>query len=330
MVVKSIPEGYERLRNGILVPTKQTILADRAPIEVGTYHPHNVNGESEVKLADFCWNKRKAMFMRGPPGSGKTTFAMWYAKQKGAGFYRVVCNEDTKASSFFGKLVPAGDEFRVDWGDVCLAAVSGKAVVLIDDVNLADKNVTASLYSALDFRYVKDEVSGQRITLPQDVIFMFAMNTGSLYTTIETSPALTRRMGVEVEFDNLPKERCVEMILERLKEPAMDSKVELNKRKIAEGLWDGTDELRKAYNTGQMISEKDASNGTVRKVNIPFKEVPGDGLILNVMEQIIEGIKPKVAVMSGMIFQVMSDFAQDATQKARAAAEVVANKIPQF
>ena len=110
----------------------------------------------------------------------------------------------------------------------------------------------------------------------------------------------------------------------------MEKKVELNKRKIAEGLWDGTDELRNAYNLGGMIKEKDANTGATRNVNLPFKEVPGDGLILNVMQQIVAGIDTKVAVMTGMVFQVMSDFAKDAVDKARAAAEVVRNKIPNF
>ncbi len=320
-------DGYKRAPSGVVVPEKETILANRIAPNPGKYHPHSINGESELKLAEFCWGNQKAMLMRGPPGCGKTTFAMWFAKEKGAGFYRVVCNEDTTTASFFGKLVPAGDEFRVDWGPVCEAAAAGKAVVLIDDVNLADKRVTASLYSALDYRVLKDEVSGMTFEIPKDVMLMFAMNTGSLYTTVETSPALTRRMGVEMEFDHLPKERCVEMILERL-EKAKEPKVELQKRKIAEGLWDGTDELRKAYNMGGMVKEKDADTGAARNVNLPFKEVPGDGLILNVMQQIVAGIDAKVAVMTGMVYQVMSDFAKDAIQKARAAAEVVYNKIP--
>lgn len=311
--------AFKKTPRGITIPTQEYIRESRPPPFTGKYFEHNLDGESEKVIARFCLDNEKALRMRGPPGGGKTTFAMRFAAENGYGFYRVGCNMDTSTRSFFGKLNQSGGEFVANWGPVMEGIADGKAVILIDDVNLADKDVVAALYPALDFRRIKDEVSGETFQIPKDVIFMFAMNQGALYTQHETSPALCRRMGADITFDYLPKDRAVEMTLSYLPR-AKDAKIEQGKREIAEGLWEGTNALREVYKKGGAVAGKDEV--------IPMKEMPGDGLIVNVMQMLCWGVKVKVALAVGMTHQVLSDFTADVVQKTDAAVELVRAVMP--
>ena len=125
-------DGYRRTETGYLEPTQDLIRKNRQKPSKEDYFFRNISGENEKSIAEYCLKDGKALLMKGPPGCGKTAFAMWFAKEKGLGFYRVPCNEDTTTRDFFGSLAPdSTGEFIVSPGPVLKGIMDGQAVIII-------------------------------------------------------------------------------------------------------------------------------------------------------------------------------------------------------
>jgi len=318
---KDAPAGYRRTEN-LLEPTQEKIRGNR-PKQLphfDKYFLRDIGGgktgdvKTEEDIANYCLKDGMALIMKGPPGCGKTAFARWFAQKHGFGFYRVGCSEDTTTRDFFGSLAPSSEgEFRIIPGPVLQGVIDGNAVILIDDFNLADKNVVAALYPLLDSREFPNPFTSERYTLPKEVMIMLAMNPGGMYA-LESSPALKRR-PLAVRFDYLPKPRAVEMALSKL-DPKLAA--DPGVRPIAEGIWDGVDDVRRVYRNSGLT--KDGKN-------ITMCEEPGDGTIIDTLKMRCSGFSIEVAARVAVAERIISDTATNAKNQIDAIVQLVSARV---
>lgn len=154
------------------------------------------------------------VFLYGPAGTGKTSFAEQLAAQYKRPFVRVSCDDQTEAAVLSGMTVPDTANGGVIWQDGQLAAAIRRpgTVILIDEPSVARPGALFVLQSVMDgARCLNIAETGERIPLAPDVILILADNTngtgdetGSYEATRRLNRAFLDRPAITVRLDYMP------------------------------------------------------------------------------------------------------------------------------
>jgi len=153
------------------------------------------------------------VFLWGPAGTGKTTFAKQLAAHYGRPFARISCDDQTEATTLLGMTVPDG-KGGVQWQDGQLAAAVRRpgTIILIDEPTVARAGAHYVFNAILDDeRAIVSQETGEKITVAPGVTFIIADNTngtgdetGAYEGTRRMSRALLDRFAVTIRLDYMP------------------------------------------------------------------------------------------------------------------------------
>lgn len=154
------------------------------------------------------------VFLTGPAGTGKTSWAREVAKALGRPFVRVSCHDQTEGPTLTGMTVPTpngGTEWR-DGALVRAMRVPG-AVILIDEPSVARPGALMVLQAVLDDeRALVIEETGERVACADHVMLIVADNTngagdvtGAYSGTRQLNRAFMDRFGAVLPVGYLPE-----------------------------------------------------------------------------------------------------------------------------
>lgn len=156
------------------------------------------------------------VFLWGPAGTGKTTFAQQVAAHWKRPFVRISCDDQTEAATLMGMTVPAKDG-GTEWQDGQLTAAIRKpgTVILVDEPTVARPGALFVLQAVLDDnRALHIPDTGEVIPVAPDVLFVLADNTngtGDATGQYEATRILNRatldRMALTVRLDYMTPEQ---------------------------------------------------------------------------------------------------------------------------
>ena len=118
------------------------------------------------------------IFLSGPAGTGKTSFAKQLAARFGRPFVRISCNDRTDAPTLVGQ--PSLENGSTGWEDGQLVKAIRKpsTVVLIDEPSAAMAGAMMILQGVLDDdRCIQIAETGETVHVAPDVVFILADNT---------------------------------------------------------------------------------------------------------------------------------------------------------
>lgn len=161
------------------------------------------------------------VFLYGPAGTGKTTFAKQVAAHWGRPFVRVSCHNQTEAATLVGMTVP--EQGNAKWQDGQLAAAIRKpgTVVLVDEPSVARAGALFVLQALLDDdRAIHVEETGETIHAAPGVLVLLADNTNGTGDTTgqyEGTQILNRatldRASITVRLDYMdPTEEAAALV----------------------------------------------------------------------------------------------------------------------
>lgn len=167
----------------------------------------------------------QSVFLFGPAGTGKTTFAEQYAARTGRPFYPIAFHKEKSAHALLGGTVPDGKGgMRWQDGELLAAIKTPGAVILLDEIGLARSGLIAPLLAILGpGRSVMLE-DGTHVPVAPGVRFLAANNddgtgsTGAAGRYVDLSPineALRDRFAVRVPVGYLDKARQIRALASR-------------------------------------------------------------------------------------------------------------------
>jgi len=150
------------------------------------------------------------VFLYGPAGTGKTTFAEQIAATYKRPFVRISCDDQTEAAVLSGMTVPDLNG-GTKWQDGQLAKAIRRpgTVILIDEPSVARPGALFVLQSVLDDgRCMNIAETGERIPVAPGVLFILADNTngtgdetGAYEATRRLNRAFLDRPNITVKLD---------------------------------------------------------------------------------------------------------------------------------
>jgi len=164
------------------------------------------------------------VFLYGPAGTGKTTFAEQVAARWGRPFVRISCDDQTEAATLTGMTVPSRDG-GVTWQDGQLTAAIRRAgtVVLIDEPSVARAGALFVLQAVLDGgNALHLGETGDVVHVAEGVIFILADNTngtgdetGQYEATRRLNRAFLDRASATYRLDYLTPQQEAKALTQR-------------------------------------------------------------------------------------------------------------------
>lgn len=135
--------------------------------------PQPVTGIALSQLA-----RNENVFLWGPPGTGKTAWAMQLAANLGRPFALISCDDQTDAPTLLGMTVPAKDGGTV-WqnGALTKAIQTPGCVVCIDEPSVARAGALMVLQNVLAYRSLYIAETGTKVSVARGVLFLACDNT---------------------------------------------------------------------------------------------------------------------------------------------------------
>jgi cobaltochelatase CobS len=182
---------------------------------------YNVQGDVDPH---FMWHKDtpaawaaasrgRNLFLTGPMGSGKTSWAEQLAAHLGREFVRISCDDQTEAAQLVGMTLGKDDNHQGVWQDGQLTKAIRRpgAVILVDEPSVARPGALFVLQSVLDAnRTLHIAETGESVRVADDVIFIAADNTngtgdqtGQYEGTRVLNRAFLDRFAMVLQFDYL-------------------------------------------------------------------------------------------------------------------------------
>jgi MoxR-like ATPase len=118
------------------------------------------------------------VFLFGPPGTGKTTWAKQFAAHTGRPFILISCDDQTDGPTLLGMTVPSPDGGTV-WQDGILtkAIQTPGAIICIDEPSVARAGALMVLQNVLADRALYLSETGRRVNVAKGVLFISCDNT---------------------------------------------------------------------------------------------------------------------------------------------------------
>ncbi|MBW8318463.1 MAG: CbbQ/NirQ/NorQ/GpvN family protein [Rhizobium sp.] len=167
---------------------------------------------NECVLFETAWMRQLPLLLKGPTGCGKTRFVGHMAARLGLPLSTVSCHDDLAAADLTGRyLLKGGDTVWVD-GPLTRAVREG-GICYLDEVVEARKDVAVVLHPLTDDRRILPlERTGEVLNAPPGFMLVVSYNPGyqNLLKTLKPS---TRQRFVAIEFDFLPKDREIAVVV---------------------------------------------------------------------------------------------------------------------
>ncbi len=195
-----------------------------------TEQPFYLPIRDEVEIFERAWADQIPVLLKGPTGCGKTRFVeymAWLLGQKIVGvrrngdrmqtdvrdyrsgvgtLYTVACHEDLTARDLTGRYIMKGGEAVWVDGPATMAVREG-AILYLDEVVEARKDVTVILHPLTDFRRLLPlETLGTQIEAPRTFMVVISYNPGYQSIRKNLKPS-TKQRFIAVTFDYPPEEK---------------------------------------------------------------------------------------------------------------------------
>lgn len=164
------------------------------------------------------------VFLWGPPGTGKTAWAMQAAASLGRPFALISCDDQTDAPTLLGMTVPSQDG-GTQWQDGALtkAIQTPGAVICIDEPSIARAGALMVLQNVLAYRVLYIAETGRRVPVAKGVIFIACDNTNGTgggarhgFTgTGRLNDAFLDRFGSFIFLGYLPEDKEAQVIMRK-------------------------------------------------------------------------------------------------------------------
>jgi nitric oxide reductase NorQ protein len=178
----------------------------------GVIDPHFVwHKDTPAALAAIA--RGRNLFLTGPMGSGKTTWAEQLAAHLGRDFVRISCDDQTEAAQLVGMTLGKDEQHAGVWQDGQLTKAIRRpgTVILLDEPSVARPGALFVMQSVLDGdRTLHIAETGEAVRVADDVIFVAADNTngtgdasGQYEGTRVLNRAFLDRFAMVIQFDYL-------------------------------------------------------------------------------------------------------------------------------
>lgn len=143
------------------------------------------------------------VLLKGPTGSAKTMVGTHYSKENNYPLAIVPCSHATDPGSLFGRYTPKEGENHFEWTDGVVTELvrkPGKKVLILDEINMADPKIMASLFSLLDGNKTLNLIDHNEVIKVDDLLVIATMNPGYRGTR-ELNKALANRFAYTFYWD---------------------------------------------------------------------------------------------------------------------------------
>lgn len=178
----------------------------------------------DTALAMSALAQGNHVFLTGPAGTGKTTWAQQLAARYGRPFNRISCDDQTEAATLVGMTVP-DPKGGVRWQDGQLAQAIRRpgTVILLDEPSVARPGALMVMQALLDgARALRAQETGELIPVAPGVLFIAADNTngtgdetGQYEGTRRLNRAFLDRFAYTVAVDYLPTPTEAQVLAKR-------------------------------------------------------------------------------------------------------------------
>ena len=152
----------------------------------------------------------------GPKGTGKTLVIAHYASENNIPIIQYDCSENTRKGDLIGRYVLRGDETAYQLGvlpsAIELANVTGKAILVLEELNALAPNMQKQLNQLLDWRRHVFADNGKTYTLNQGAKLLVCgtMNPSTYGGVFELNEDLISRWAqIWVEFPSQEEEESI-------------------------------------------------------------------------------------------------------------------------
>lgn len=167
--------------------------------------------------------RKRHVFLTGPAGTGKTSFAEQLAARLHRPFSVISCDGGLEAIELIGQNLPKDGAFVWQDGQLLHAIKRPGTVVLIDEPSVARPSALFVFQHLLQFREIYIRETGERVPVAPGVVFLAADNTNGTgggarrgYTdTNRLNRATLDRFGIMVDVDYLPADKESRVLVAR-------------------------------------------------------------------------------------------------------------------
>ncbi|MBA1203548.1 MULTISPECIES: AAA family ATPase [Pseudomonas] len=121
---------------------------------------------------------KKATYIYGPTGAGKTTLVEAFASRTGRSVFTVQCSEETTISDLFGSWKLCGPEgMKWIYGKVCKWAKTPNSILLLDEFDQLPPQIQMGLNGILDGKPIVLDQTGEVIQISPGCLIAATGNT---------------------------------------------------------------------------------------------------------------------------------------------------------
>lgn len=126
----------------------------------------------------FKAEMKRAMYIYGPTGCGKTRLAEAFTARTGRSLFTFQCSEETTLSDMFGSWMLTGqDGMKWIYGKICQWARQPNSVLLLDEFDQLPPQIQMGLNGILDGKSFVLDQTGERITIAPGNLIVATANT---------------------------------------------------------------------------------------------------------------------------------------------------------
>lgn len=167
------------------------------------YIHRKIQGYKDFDIFAKAHDNGRNILLKGPTGSAKTMVGSSYSKENSYPLAVVPCSHATDPGSLFGRYTPKEGEDFFEWTDGVITELvrkPGKKVLILDEVNMADPKIMASLFSLLDSNKTLNLIDHNEVIKVEDLLVIATMNPGYRGTR-DLNKALANRFAYTFYWD---------------------------------------------------------------------------------------------------------------------------------
>jgi hypothetical protein len=219
LVTQATPQPVVQQQVSIPMPV-QPMMSEEAPMEtvtpmhtstdavliipeVKSYFERTMpGGVNDAQVAKFCQENQNTLLITGPAGTGKTSFAEYFAAINRLPFVVIEGSRQIDESKVHGRFFPTGVGNSVVWKDSqFLTAIQQPSVILINELSRMPAKAADLFLRVLNERELIIDQLNKVVKVHPDCLFIVDQNTGVGYAVTKQDIALVDRMQPKLEFD---------------------------------------------------------------------------------------------------------------------------------